>query len=73
MKKRKIKLKVVHRAWWFPEYEVPAHMSDADAETYIYEHLPDEVFDEYRNKHTYEYEQETTILEVGGLVREGFV
>jgi hypothetical protein len=61
MEKRKVKLKVVHRAWWFPEYEVPAHMSDADAEQYIYEICPDEVFDEYNNKYTYEQE---TALEV---------
>ena len=60
MKKRKGKLKVVHRAWWFPEYEVPAHMSDADAQQYIYDIWPDEVFDEHNNKHTYEQE---TILE----------
>ena len=54
MKTRKIKLKVTRHEWWFPEYEVPAHMTDDEALEHVQTERPEEVYDEYHNQDTYD-------------------
>jgi hypothetical protein len=52
MKTRKVQLKVTRAETWFPVFEVPAHMSDQEADDFINAVVPYEVFDEYHNKYT---------------------
>lgn len=56
MKTRTIKLKVTRFEVWYPEVEVPAHLSNGQALDYISdgvdEELTDYVYDDYRNKAT---------------------
>lgn len=54
MQTRTVKLMVTREEVWFPEFDVPAHMTDDEALEYIYAEAPDEVFDEYLNKYTYD-------------------
>ena len=51
-KTRKVQVRVTRTETWWPEYEVPVHMTDAEAEDYIVGKAPDEVFDEYLHKYT---------------------
>ena len=52
MKTRTIKLKVTRHEVWFPEYEVPAHLTDDEALELVQSTAPDEVYDEMNHKWT---------------------
>jgi hypothetical protein len=54
MKTREVKFKVTRHEWWFPVYEVPAHLTDEEALELVQEERPDEVYDEYHNQDTYD-------------------
>mgnify|MGYP003667049798 FL=1 len=56
MKMRTVQCKVLRREWWYPDYMVPAELTDDEAQEYIQNECPDEVYDEYCNKYTYEQE-----------------
>jgi hypothetical protein len=65
MKTREVTFKVTRHEWWYPVYKVPAHLTNDEALEYVQDKQPDEMYDEYNNKHT--YEQECWIeLEAGG-------
>jgi len=49
---RKVQIKVTRTETWFPVYEVPDNMNDDDAEDWISNQAPQEVFDDYTNKDT---------------------
>ena len=49
---RKVQIKVTRTETWFPVYEVPDNMTDDDAEDWISNQAPKEVFDDYSNKDT---------------------
>ena len=52
MKTRTIKLKVTRHEVWFPEYEVPAPLTDDEALELGQSTAPDEVYDEMNHKWT---------------------
>ena len=52
MKTRTIKLKVTRHEVWFPEYEVPAHLTADEALELVQSTAPDEVYDEMNHKWT---------------------
>jgi len=52
MKTREVQLRVTQKNTWWPKFEVPANMSDEEAERYINAEAPDEVYDEYNHKYT---------------------
>jgi len=54
MKTRKVTFKVTRHECWYPEYEVPAHMTDDEALEYVQTERPEEVYDERNNKDTYD-------------------
>jgi hypothetical protein len=54
MEMRKVTFRVTRHEWWYPEYAVPAYMTDEEALEYVQTECPDEVYDEYRNKYTYD-------------------
>ena len=56
MEMRKVKLKVTRHEWWVPEYEVPAHMTDDEALEHVQTERPEEVYDEYHSKDSYDQE-----------------
>jgi hypothetical protein len=43
MKMRKVKFKVTRHEWWYPVYEVPAHLTDEEALELVQKERPDEV------------------------------
>ena len=53
-KMRKVKFKVIRHESWYPEYEVPAHMTDDEALEHVQSERPDEVYDDYLNTYTYD-------------------
>ena len=53
---RKIQLKVERHEWWYPVFEVPAHLDNDAAYEWVMKHFSDEVHDEYLHKYTYEQE-----------------
>ena len=54
MEMRKVTLKVTRHECWYPEYEVPAHMTDDEALEYVQTERPEEVYDECNNEDTYD-------------------
>ena len=56
MKTRTIKLKLTRHEVWFPEYEVPAHLTDEEALELVQSTAPDEVYDEMNHKWTLDTE-----------------
>jgi hypothetical protein len=54
MKMRTVKIKVCRNERWYPEYDVPAHLSDDEAQELIANKAPDQVYDDYVNKNTYD-------------------
>ena len=65
MQTRTVKLMVTREEVWFPEYDVPAHMTDDEALEYIHAEAPDDVFDEYLNKYTYDQETHVSVVDDG--------
>ena len=63
MEMRKVKLKVTRHERWFPEYEVPAHMTDDEALEHVQTEHPEEVYDEYHNKDSYDQECWSVLVE----------
>lgn len=63
MKTRKVQLKVTRTDTWFPVYEVPAHMSDEEADDYINGEAPEEVFDEYNHKYTLDTDTSCEVMD----------
>jgi hypothetical protein len=58
-----VTFKVVREETWYPEYEVPAHLDDDEVLEYIHHEVPDEVFDEMRNKYTLNTDIDVEIVE----------
>tara|TARA_R100000426_G_scaffold45992_1_gene34564 strand:+ start:2623 stop:2844 length:222 start_codon:yes stop_codon:yes gene_type:complete len=58
---RTVKFRVTREEEWFPEFDVPAHLTDEQALDLIRSTQPDKVYDEYLNKYTYD---QSTTLEV---------
>ena len=58
-----VTFKVVREETWYPEYEVPAHLDDDEVLEYIHNEVPDEVFDEMRNKYTLDTDVFVEIVE----------
>ena len=51
---RTVKFKVTREEEWFPEFDVPADFTDEQALNLIKSTQPDDVYDEYLNKYTYD-------------------
>jgi hypothetical protein len=51
---RTVQLQITRKETWSPTYEVPFEMTDAEAEQFINDKSPDEVFSEFSNKSTYQ-------------------
>ena len=62
MKTRKIQVRVTRTETWWPEYEVPDHMTDGEAEDHINAEVPGEIFDEYLHKYTLNTEQYCEVM-----------
>ena len=58
-----VTFKVVREETWYPEYEVPAHLDNDEVLEYIHHEVPDEVFDEMRNKYTLNTDIDVEIVE----------
>jgi len=58
-----VTFQVVRQDTWYPEYEVPAHLEGDEVLEYIHHEVPDEVFDEMRNKYTLNTDIDVEIVE----------
>ena len=65
MQTRTVKLMVTRQEVWFPEYDVPAHMTDDEALDYIIEEASDYIFDEYLHKYTYDQDTHVSVMDDG--------
>ena len=63
METRKVQVRVTRKETWWPEFEVPASMSDEEAERYINAEAPDEVYDEYNHKYTLDTDTYAEVME----------
>ena len=61
-----VSFKVTRTETWFPEYEVPDGLPDDEVMEYIHHEVPDEVFDEMRNKYTLDTDLDVEIVETAG-------
>ena len=59
---RTVKFMVTREEVWFPEYDVPAHMTDDEAVDYIKAEVSDYMFDEYLHKYTYDAETHVSVV-----------
>mgnify|MGYP003635480339 CR=1 FL=1 len=51
---RTVQLQITRKEIWEPTYEIPFEMTDEEAEQFINDEAPDEVFSEFSNKSTYQ-------------------
>ena len=58
-----VSFQVTRTETWYPEYEVPDHLTDDEVMEYIHHEVPDEVFDEMFNKFTLNTETDVEIVE----------
>ena len=65
MQTRTVRLMVTREEVWFPEYDVPAHMTDDEALDYIIEEASDYIFDEYLHKYTYDQDTHVSVMDDG--------
>ena len=63
MELRRVNIKVVTEAYWYPTYDVPAHMTDEQAHDYIIDEGPQQVFDDYTNRDTLDSETSIEIVD----------
>jgi len=63
MELRRVNIKVVTEAYWYPTYDVPAHMTDEQAHDYIINEGPQQVFDDYTNRDTLDSETSIEIVD----------
>ena len=61
-----VRFQVTRTETWYPEYEVPDHLTDDEVMEYIHHEVPDEVFDEMRNKYTLDTDLDVEIVETAG-------
>ena len=65
MQTRTVRLMVTREEVWFPEYDVPAHMTDDEALDYIKAEVSDYIFDEYLHKYTYDQDTHVSVMDDG--------
>ena len=53
---------VIRTETWYPEYEVPDHMTTDEVLEYIHEESPASVFDEMLNKYTLDTDVDVEVL-----------
>tara|TARA_R110002073_G_C9323567_1_gene568609 strand:+ start:625 stop:825 length:201 start_codon:yes stop_codon:yes gene_type:complete len=58
-----VTFKVVREETWYSAAIVPAHLNDDEVMEYIHHEVPDEVFDEMRNKYTLDTDIDVEIVE----------
>ena len=58
-----VRFQVTRTETWYPEYEVPDHLTDDEVFDYIHEESPASVFDEMRNKYTLDTAIDVEIVE----------
>ena len=57
-----VRFRVVRTETWYPEYEVPDHMTNDEVLEYIHEESPASVFDEMLNKYTLDTDVDVEVL-----------
>jgi len=57
-----VRFQVTRTETWYPEYEVPDHLTDDEVFDYISNESPASVFDEMRNKNTLLTETDVEIM-----------
>ncbi len=58
-----VRFQVTRTETWYPEYEVPDHMTNDEVLEYIHHETPDKVFDEMHFNYTLDTDIDVEIVE----------